>query len=445
MNQTILFSPVGGTDPISNTNAMDGSLLHICRVYRPDKVIMYMSKEILDKQQEDNRYLYCLDRLAGLQGRKMEYEIIERRELTNVQEFDFFYQDFREIIAGIAERMDKSDRLLLNVSSGTPAMKSGLLVLQTLGEFDCKLIQVATPQRGMNEHVHTGYDVAMLWELNGDNKEEFENRCKEVQCPTLSAIKKEEIIKKHIAVYDYRAAVAVAQTMPSEYTAGYLELLKMADARLLLDSETVDKILTENNVFRLPLRSGDGRSDFEYALILDVKLKRGEYADFIRAITPLIVDLFEVVLKKQCRIDVNSYCSMKKKVREWDEMKLHGTDVLRKLEAGYSSGKFKTGPVYSDHLKILIEAYSRESQLKQLAEKLRDVERKIRNLAAHEIVSIKDGTIKELTGLTGNQIMNMIKDIFAYTGIDVKREYWNSYDDMNQKILEIMEKSQFKV
>jgi hypothetical protein len=59
--------------------------------------------------------------------------------------------------------MDKSDRLLLNISSGTPAMKSGLLVRQTLGEFDYKLIQAATPQRGMNEHVHTGYDVAMLW------------------------------------------------------------------------------------------------------------------------------------------------------------------------------------------------------------------------------------------------------------------------------------------
>ena len=40
--------------------------------------------------------------------------------------------------------------------------------------------------------------------------------------------------------------------------------------------------------------------------------------------------------------------------------------------------------------------------------------------------------------------MNMIKDIFAYTGIGVKREYWIFYDDMNQKILEIMEKSRVK-
>ena len=33
MNRTILFSPVGGTDPIHNKNCRDGSMLHIARVY----------------------------------------------------------------------------------------------------------------------------------------------------------------------------------------------------------------------------------------------------------------------------------------------------------------------------------------------------------------------------------------------------------------------------
>jgi agmatine/peptidylarginine deiminase len=53
MNQTILFTPVGGTDPISLNNYHDGSILHICRFYKPDKVILYMSKEMLDFQEKD--------------------------------------------------------------------------------------------------------------------------------------------------------------------------------------------------------------------------------------------------------------------------------------------------------------------------------------------------------------------------------------------------------
>lgn len=163
MNKIFLFSPVGGTDPISSTNCKDGSLLHICRVYKPDKVYLYMSYEMLEFQKEDNRYLYCLEQLSALQNRKMEYEIIERGRLKDVQKFDYFYEDFSTIIKGIIEEMDETDILLLNVSSGTPAMKSGLLVLTTLGEFPCKSIQVSTPEKGINEHTHRDYDVMTLW------------------------------------------------------------------------------------------------------------------------------------------------------------------------------------------------------------------------------------------------------------------------------------------
>ena len=162
MNQTILFSPVGGTDPISATNCRDGSLVHICRVQKPDKVILYMSYEVLENQKKDNRYLYCLEKLAEMQKRTVSYEIIERPELKEVQEFDYFYRDFREIISKIFQKMDETDRLLLNVSSGTPAMKSALLVLRTLGEFPCTLIQVSTPVKRMNETIHKDDDVEVF-------------------------------------------------------------------------------------------------------------------------------------------------------------------------------------------------------------------------------------------------------------------------------------------
>ena len=111
MNQTILFTPVGGTDPISLNNYHDGSILHICRFYKPDKVILYMSKEMLDFQEKDDRYRYCLDRLAKMQDRPMIYEIIERRELTKVHEFDYFYEDFRWpafVSAGFPKRISSS-------------------------------------------------------------------------------------------------------------------------------------------------------------------------------------------------------------------------------------------------------------------------------------------------------------------------------------------------
>ena len=440
MGKTILFSPVGGTDPISATNCHDGALLHISRVYQPDKVILYMSKEMLAYHESDNRYLYCLDKLCELQKReKMEYEIIERRELTRVQEFDFFYQDFRKEIERVMEQMEREDTLLINISSGTPAMKSGLLVLKTLGEFPCHLIQVSTPMKKMNNHVHDDFDVFTAWEVDPDNEEGFENRCKEVFCPSLSQLKNEEIIKEHIAVYDYQAALAVAEKMPVETVENYKPLLEMATRRIFLDFAGVDRILGEHPCFTLPVREGDKRKYFEYALGIDVKLRRKEYVEFIRSITPLIVDLFELILENRCKIKIDDYCVETAFGRKWDSGKLEGTEVKTALDANYANG-FRTEnmPVYSDHLCALLLYVSQEQNLKELVQNLRDVEKKIRNLAAHEIISITDHTIQEKTGFTGEQIMGMLKTAFVYTTIKVKKEDWNSYDQLNEQIIQAM-------
>ena len=52
------------------------------------------------------------------------------------------------------------------------------------------------------------------------------------------------------------------------------------------------------------MKAGDSRKYFEYALNLGVKLERKEYTDFIRGITPVMVDLFELALKKRCGIKI---------------------------------------------------------------------------------------------------------------------------------------------
>lgn len=442
MNKTILFTPVGGTDPISSTNCRDGSMLHICRMYKPDKLIMYMSKEMLDYQKQDNRYRYCLDRLAKQQHRSMEYEVIERPELTRVHEFDYFYKDFRDVIEEIYREMDESDTLLLNISSGTPAMKSGLAVLQTLGEFPAKLIQVSTPEKRINEHIHKDYDVELLWELDEDNEEPCENRCREINCPTLSKIKKEEIIKKHIKVYDYQAAYDVADTLPEEDTIRYKSLLYLASRRILLDFVGVDRAIKETGYQCLPVKTSSERKYFEYALNVDVKRKRCEYADFVRSITPLVVDLFELILKKQCNVVVDNYCMFKKRhgevTREWSREKLQNTEVGKCLDTYYGNKNkvFRMGNVYSDALQGLIEGMCQDKHLIQLVEDIRTVESRIRNMAAHQIISITDEKIQKETGFTAGQIMDKIKALFAYTAISVKKEYWDSYDILNDEILE---------
>ena len=83
--------------------------------------------------------------------------------------------------------MEDSDELLLNMASGTPAMKSALFVMATFAEYRFKPIQVSTPKKGINAEYEEReeYDNEINWELNEDNLADAPNRCTEVKSLNL--------------------------------------------------------------------------------------------------------------------------------------------------------------------------------------------------------------------------------------------------------------------
>lgn len=435
----VLFSPIGGTDPISDHNIHDGAMLHICREHRVDKVVLYMSKEILTKRDAEARCVFCLKKLGELQKREIETQIIRKPDLDAVYDFNIFYEEFQRIIQENIETLGTHDELLLNISSGTPAMKSALAVIPTMVEYQsCTLVQVTTPEEKMNENKGTKpEDIETLWEYNADNSEGHKNRCKNIKIPSLAKLKTEEIVKKHIAAYDYSAAITAAKTISGRKA--YLPFLEVAHYRLLLDGGRISEIerreklhFYHDKIKNKKIPTGKLQECFEYALYLQVKLKKKEYADFLRAMTPLLVNLFEEILYCTCEIDLRDYC--KKGSGSWDEKKLAGTDIERILKKEYND-RFRYGNVYSDHLHTIIMEKSDDEKLKGLVRALREVEKNIRNTAAHEIIAITDDDIKKRTALTGIEIMNAVKELFCYVGLALDDADWNSYDRMNNEII----------
>ncbi len=139
---------------------------------------------------------------------------------------------------------------------------------------------------------------------------------------------------------------------------------------------------------------------------------------------------------------MEDYCYRKKlkgnkERREWDRNKLQGTSILQYMQYKYQ-GRFQYGTISSDSLYTLIENCSDNRSLIQLCDSIHSVEPNIRNLAAHQVISITADKIIKLTGFTGKQIMDMIKELFTYTGFSIKKEYWDSYDEMNTRILSKM-------
>ena len=166
-----------------------------------------------------------------------------------------------------------------------------------------------------------------------------------------------------------------------------------------------------------------------------IKVLKEEYADFIRGITPIVVDLLEMILKLKMGIDIEQCCNISKGVKKWDRDKLAANELLELLDKAYkASGGINNGPVYSHALKYIIDEKSDDAVLKEKVAEMIEVEQKVRNMAAHQIVSVIEQWFKENTGKTPKDIMQNIQYLIVQAGIGVKKEDWNTYDNMNSLI-----------
>ena len=119
----IVISTVGDTDPIRAFH--DGSLLHIVRKYRPDKVIILHSERTVERN----------DRITqAIQSISEDYhpEIFPHPSVfpnSEVFLFDVMYDQIWKILQ---EYLNTGDEFILNLSSGTPQMKAALFILNRL-------------------------------------------------------------------------------------------------------------------------------------------------------------------------------------------------------------------------------------------------------------------------------------------------------------------------
>lgn len=436
----VLFSPIGGTDPIRYL--YDGSMLHICRHYQPDKVILYLSSEMVEKHREDNRYVRTLNMLGDSIGHTFDIKVIENEELIDVQKYDVYYEIFRQEIKNISDNLSSGDELIVNMASGTPAMKSALLILATLSEYKFIPIQVNSPQKKMNSEIEdrNNYDVELNWELNQDNLPDSENRCEEVKCMNLIKLLKIDLIKKFIRKYDYSAAFELGKELKDDISVDAYNMLEIANNRLKLNYKEISKITSNNKYDIYPIKDAGNMKLFEYACVLEIKLKKEEYSDFIRGITPLIVDIFEQILKTKMNINVELLCDIRNGVKIWNIGKLKNNDIFDILNNSYiKKGGIKEGPVYSHALAHIIRVKSNDNILKSKVDEIVNVEQNIRNLAAHQIVSVTDKWFVDKSGKSPEEIMNIIRYLLVQAGVGVKKEDWDTYDVMNDKIVRYLE------
>lgn len=435
------------TDPVSDKTGEEGALLQICRFYQPDKIYIYMSKEIIENHEKDNRYILCLEHLYKYLKKDFDYEIIERRELEDVHIFDFFYKEYREILYQIHLENPKSE-IILNTSSGTPAMKAALFVLCALFNFQMTPVQVATPIKKSNSKagkikLETPADYLEIMDLILSDTKIYGDRTEIATKENLSFELRKDIIKNHINKYNYAAALEVAQMIRETLNKRAYFLIEAAFYRNKLDRKNMDRSLNEigekfdfydNSRLRLT----------EYLLYLSTNIKRDMLLEFIRGISPALDDLFKIAFEKETNIKLGKYLKNIDGKEVWVKKILNsdtnGQKILKVLDRCYNIYDFRNSASSDNFLKLMQseEFGISQNKITKMAERLRDIESKGRNKAAHQIISIDDEFLKKTIGCTSKNIFQKIKNFATEINLGVKNEHWDSYEYMNEKIIKAL-------
>lgn len=426
----ILISAVGTTDPISNNH--DSALLHIARNYRPDKIVLVYSQEMLVKQDLINKVL------LSIEGYNPIIEI-DSTTLNNdeVHLFDKMYEVMGLIIQ---KYTNNDDEIILNLSSGTPQIKSALFALNRINDYNTQAIQVPTPKNGANRKYTplTDSEIDALILENQDNSLDFVDRSIKDKSEKFT----QALVKRHlrslIASFDYQAAEAIINR--KEYNK-LLSKKKIAYIRDKLNdfSRVFKNQSILSDILSFPLDDSQKKA-LNYYLMIDVLKEREHIADVLIKAKSLAEFVIEETIKKDHEGLIVFDGNLPKLNPSFPDCEAILDDIDKKMKKsrGIEDTEERIFSVQStlnllSYLNIL-EFYEYDSQLQTAINGILSLNGE-RNKVAHGLSEIDTRLLsrKKLKQLSENLRLLLVECL----GID--SSYFNYYDKQNKELIKMLE------
>lgn len=448
-NKYVLFSPVGTHDPIGvpfNNVPSEGSMLHIIRHYKPEIIYLYITKEL---NYDDNRYEKAIKKFFEEDGEHCEiYKIISEIAEDDVNNYDVFMHDFKDIINEIHEK-HKDYEILLNISSGTPQMKSNLILEVISSSIKLIPIQVSTPIKKKNFEDRFSFEALENIDTEYENNN---NRCSKVEVLSFKRSKIQSQLESLIKNYEYNAALQIFNEDKNSSSLFKNELslyLEHCIYRTNWQFENAKKIFLDNKIDILDYSNGNDtkREFFEYFYIMKIKQSKGFLSDFILSITPFITRLLFYFLNEKYKLGIEKYMSKSSNNVYYVERKLiekHNKELLEFLDKAFKKLKQSNFLNFSTlieiahfyHDKIDDEDTIKDYQNIYSVFKYFDRIEINRNIVAHTMINIDENFLKEKLKIKSSNILNKCQKLLEYI-FDYKAEYF-VYDEINNKILNLL-------
>ena len=426
----ILISAVGTTDPISNNH--DAALLHIARNYKPDKIVLVYSQEMMVKQDLINKVLLSIEGYNPII--EIDSTILNNDEV-------FLFDKMYEVMGLIVQKYtNDDDEIILNLSSGTPQIISALFALNRINDYNTQAIQVATPKKGANREYKslTDTEIDALIVENQDNNVDFVDRSIKDKSEKFT----QALVKRHlrslIASFDYQAAEAIINR--KEYNK-LLSKKRIAYIREKLNdfSRVFKNQSILSDILSFPLDDSQKKA-LNYYLLIDVLKEREHIADVLIKAKSLAEFVIEETIKKNHEGLIVFDGNLPKLNPDFPDCEAILDDIDKKMKKsrGIEDTEERIFSVQSTlnllaYLNIL-EFYEYDSQLQTAINSILSLNGE-RNKVAHGLSEIDTRLLsrKKLKQLSDNLRLLLVDCL----GID--SSYFNYYDKQNEELIKMLE------
>ena len=408
----ILISAVGDTDPIRNFH--DGPLLHIVRVYRPEKIVLVHSERSLTKHDKLVKALKSIKDYSP--------EIIQDGGVlpdAQVSIFDKMY----DTVSSIVKKYISDDEIILNISSATPQIISAMFAVNRISDFNVTAVQVLTPQHKSNEGLRhdNQEDIDTLIETNLDNQSDYENRTLEDTGMKFSQDLTKRNLKALIDNYDYQGALELLEKQKS------FSNIKELRKKLTEISDTIKIQGMPDKIVKAKL-SNQAKSALNSYLNIDRNHKQGNIAEVLIRVKSLVEFILENYLNNHF-LDVITY-------KEDGKPFLNASKYPEILEKFQEDAKMRDQEYHSGYLSLhgyigILKFFEPNHDLLKHIYKIQEINQ-VRNQVAHSLQAFDRENLTKVSSavFASKQIL--------LASFDIDNHWFSFYEDLNQEIKKLL-------
>ena len=415
----ILISAVGDTDPIRNFH--DGPLLHIVRVYRPEKIVLVHSERSLTKHDKLVKALKSIKDYSP--------EIIQDGGVlpdAQVAIFDEMY----DTVSSIVKKYISDDEIILNISSATPQIISAMFAVNRISDFNVTAVQVMTPQHKSNEGLRhdNQEDIDTLIETNLDNQSDYENRTLEDTGSKFSQDLTKRNLKALIDNYDYQGALELLRALKLPKKQESFSNIKELRKKLTEISDTIKIQGMPDKIVKAKLLSNQAKSALNSYLNIDRNHKQGNIAEVLIRVKSLVEFILENYLNNHF-LDVITY-------KEDGKPFLNASKYPEILEKFQEDAKKRGQEYHSGYLSLpayigILKFFEPNHDLLKHIYKIQEINQ-VRNQVAHSLQAFDRKNLKKVSSavFASKQIL--------LASFDIDNHWFSFYEDLNQEIKKLL-------